>query len=99
MRKRPPDPETLSKLPFVSTRQICVLADCHPSTVSRSELVPVGVRGRTRMYKTSEALAWISGTLGAEANHAPEVTTGAKRSATTSADALARLAAIKGGAK
>lgn len=53
----------LTTLPLLSMRRVCLLADCHPSTVKRSPLVPVGKRGRVLMYRTPDVLAWIAGEM------------------------------------
>ncbi len=103
MGKRKHDEPDLAKLPVLSTRRVCLLADCSPSKVSRSPLVPVGACGKTKMYRTADVMAWIAGTLGsttAEKLHESSGTYDSSRtSPRDSADALARLANVKAGAK
>lgn len=53
----------LTTLPFLTTRRVCIIADCVPSTVRRSPMVPAGRRGRTYVYRTSDVLSWLAGGL------------------------------------
>lgn len=86
----------LTRLPLLTKRRVCLLADCSPWTVDRSPLVSVGKRGRSKVYKTEDVLRWIAGELeGRPANTnaaAPRM-----RAPGVSTDALARLEEIRRG--
>jgi hypothetical protein len=59
-------PIDLMSLPYQTMQRVCILGDCSPTTVKRSGLRPVGRRGRTLVYKTSDVVAWLTGNLGDE---------------------------------
>jgi hypothetical protein len=84
--------QNLHLLPVLSTARVCELAGCHRSTVKRSPMIPVGRRGKTLMYKTSDVLAWISGTLTPPTHEQQH-----DRKAADTAAALERLAVIRSG--
>lgn len=86
----------LTTLPLLTTRRVCILADCHRSTVKRSTLRPVGKRGRTLIYKTADVLAWMSGAIDDErtANDTAPIRT---RAASPSENALDRIASLRRG--
>jgi hypothetical protein len=88
----------VTTLPLLSSRRVCIVADCHPATLARSPLRPVGKRGRVKFYRTSDVMAWISGQLGAS-DDTDVPTAPMPRSSTSSADALARIHAVRVGSR
>jgi hypothetical protein len=60
--KRKLDVDQISKLPFLTTSQVRLLAgnDAN-STIRRSWLKPVGRRGRSYIYDRESVMRWLSG--------------------------------------
>jgi hypothetical protein len=89
----------LSELPILTMPRVCLLAGCSRSTVNRSPLVPVGKRGRTKIYRTADVLAWLqSGLTSASAAALSQPAARTKIAAAPSSPAIAdRLAAAARG--
>jgi hypothetical protein len=92
--KRALEPSALLQLPFLVTGQVCVLGDCAPSTVRRSQLRPIGKRGKSRVYATSDVIRWLAGEPEKVAQPTGLVP---RRSSSSTSDALVRIAAIAKG--
>lgn len=84
-------------LPVLTTARVAILAGCDRSTVARSPLVPVGRRGKTKMYRTADVLRWVAGELESNSQDQPATPPMRTRATTTPSDVTDRLAAIRRG--
>ena len=79
--------------PLLTTRRACLLADCSRFVLLRSGPPPVGKRGRTNIYETKAILEWLRSGI----KRRDPATSTPRRAPAPSADALARLRALRSG--